>query len=128
MRCIEIPSEKDTGFLQRWLIETWDVLKWSRRPANSTRRAWLIETWDVLKWASYAVFSAGLGINRNMRCIEMMIEEIKKDTNERINRNMRCIEIYKFGVAMFYIGKINRNMRCIEIHWLCHLSLYLYLD
>ena len=46
----------------------------------------------------------------------MMIEEIKKDTNERINRNMRCIEIYKFGVAMFYIGKINRNMRCIEIH------------
>ena len=36
----------------------------------------LIETWDVLKSAITSVKYADIGINRNMRCIEMLVNEI----------------------------------------------------
>ena len=32
-------------------------------------------------------------INRNMRCIEMIVSYISRQEMESINRNMRCIEI-----------------------------------
>ena len=49
MRCIEIHNRRDWNLCYRWLIETWDVLKF--------------ECWS--SWCG------SKQINRNMRCIEM---------------------------------------------------------
>ena len=49
MRCIE---------MKYWIPEQND--EW-----------WLIETWDVLKWSCERVRISGRLINRNMRCIEI---------------------------------------------------------
>ncbi len=75
-------------------------------------------------------------INRNMRCIEILLADGKVTAIVKINRNMRCIEIplieylkeasfglietwdvLKFVPLDNYILAylINRNMRCIEI-------------
>ena len=57
-------------------------------------KAWLIETWDVLKWTNgNAPISIPFMINRNMRCIEMILDRYAGQGVEVINRNMRCIEI-----------------------------------
>ena len=54
-------------------------------------------------------------INRNMRCIEIIFENISPDIKAQINRNMRCIEIGVHQQMDCEKDKINRNMRCIEI-------------
>ena len=93
MRCIEIYSRSRGRSRIRWLIETWDVLKY-----------------DIILWESLAAM-----INRNMRCIEMFV---RKETFLRfiwINRNMRCIEMWLCWSITKLRWQINRNMRCIEI-------------
>ena len=50
MRCIEIYVDKEHEQLEFWLIETWDVLKYSSLPDLADVPSWLIETWDVLKF------------------------------------------------------------------------------
>ena len=84
----------------------------------------LIETWDVLKWLFQCICGVLLAeINRNMRCIEILMRnEIEKRTDE-INRNMRCIEIEERYASYVEGGTINRNMRCIEM-WRIFLAPY----
>ncbi len=38
-------------------------------------------------------------INRNMRCIEILIPDVNDGGNYAINRNMRCIEMQQFELA-----------------------------
>ena len=49
MRCIEIKWLMLQIYPQNGLIETWDVLKFSRVMLRLIIRTRLIETWDVLK-------------------------------------------------------------------------------
>ena len=55
------------------------------------------------------------GINRNMRCIEIVLKHVFQLVVVKINRNMRCIEINFGALGQIFLGRINRNMRCIEI-------------
>ena len=55
-----------------------------------------------------------MGININMRCIEMDVSRTLC-CNYRININMRCIEIKMVGDIDYTILRININMRCIEM-------------
>ena len=56
-----------------------------------------------------------LAINRNMRCIEIIIDRPFEEVLKEINRNMRCIEIV-FNPSLSELATvINRNMRCIEM-------------
>mgnify|MGYP000091649339 CR=1 FL=1 len=48
MRCIEMYRIEQSALKNRWLIETWDVLKF-RRLWSCPPLLRLIETWDVLK-------------------------------------------------------------------------------
>ena len=124
------------------LIETWDVLKSGRTLALALAlaEAGLIETWDVLKFGILCKFRFyRFGINRNMRCIEIVISPTMPSTASPINRNMRCIEILlppsplqsllrlieTWDVLKFVrvcrfsaLFSINRNMRCIEMNGL----------
>ena len=45
----------------------------------------------------------------------------KEDRTCKINRNMRCIEIVLKGFSIQIVVVINRNMRCIEIQWADHM-------
>ena len=85
-------------------------------PPCATRTKWLIETWDVLKYQNlYALMQILFRINRNMRCIEIGMAVANGFHGVEINRNMRCIEItQRFGRKKL-AAQINRNMRCIEI-------------
>ena len=79
---------------------------------------------------------AGISINRNMRCIEIVARRLLARPYDRlietwdvlklilcpqfccqnmINRNMRCIEISVLCRQAAGSGRINRNMRCIEM-------------
>ena len=79
---------------------------------------------------------AGISINRNMRCIEIVARRLLARPYDRlietwdvlklilcpqfccqnmINRNMTCIEISVLCRQAAGSGRINRNMRCIEI-------------
>ena len=83
---------------------------------------------------------AGISINRNMRCIEIVARRLLARPYDRlietwdvlklilcpqfccqnmINRNMRCIEISVLWRQAAGSGRINRNMRCIEIQVCC---------
>ena len=42
----------------------------------------------------------GIKINRNMRCIEMMIAIVLVIQSNPINRNMRCIEMVETGMCI----------------------------
>ena len=46
-----------------------------------------------------------LGINRNMRCIEMLIPSLLHWRYKWINRNMRCIEILQY----FEVSYLNKK-------------------
>ena len=72
MRCIEILFCLSIFGAASWLIETWDVLKYTK----------MWNTW----WCQ-------AGINRNMRCIEIGLANKVVDVLNKINRNMRCIEM-----------------------------------
>ena len=54
-------------------------------------------------------------INRNMRCIEILLGDGIASLTEEINRNMRCIEMTEAEKAEAEAKEINRNMRCIEM-------------
>ena len=54
-------------------------------------------------------------INRNMRCIEILLLLLYSKLQNQINRNMRCIEIGRGGDLNGKCVRINRNMRCIEM-------------
>ena len=54
-------------------------------------------------------------INRNMRCIEILLKRVLWGYVRKINRNMRCIEIKEEIAQLTEKLGINRNMRCIEI-------------
>ena len=59
-------------------------------------------------------------INRNMRCIEMVLSVVYRIRRRQINRNMRCIEICAYKRDSAGDNMINRNMRCIEICFRFH--------
>jgi len=73
MRCIEIIKHLNQLVLFLWLIETWDVLKYLVRYLDSLHISWLIETWDVLKFTAVTSSFSSAKINRNMRCIEIIL-------------------------------------------------------
>ena len=51
-----------------------------------------------------------------MRCIEILVRPMRRRFEvPPINRNMRCIEIILLGIYQAAHSTINRNMRCIEI-------------
>ena len=82
-------------FLFPWrLIETWDVLKYSKIVKANPFFLGLIETWDVLKSTVDAPQTMQhVRINRNMRCIEIQFPDAAFQAALQINRNMRCIEM-----------------------------------
>jgi len=61
------------------LIETWDVLKWNICKSYSPFQCRLIETWDVLK-STWILLQKDTGtmINRNMRCIEIVMDDLNE--------------------------------------------------
>ncbi len=68
-----------------------------------------------MKYAAVTENYKTIAINRNMRCIEIVVLSPEAYEEMRINRNMRCIEICVNYPYLTSFPKINRNMRCIEI-------------
>ena len=93
MRCIEILRSIRFVVSGFWLIETWDVLKFCLAFVEEINDYWLIETWDVLK-----CFRRAWQRSFTTRLIETW-------------------DVLKSGLVLFaeYLDGINRNMRCIEI-------------
>ncbi len=46
--------------------------------------------------------NTGAGINRNMRCIEIVVTVVDGRFYDTINRNMRCIEMLIMSVAVLF--------------------------
>ena len=112
----------------------WNIC-YNFRNRHSSRR--LIETWDVLKLHQIHLRYSGFpGINRNMRCIEIITVYGNRGIVERLIETWdvlkyKLVNVYTFcfcrlietwdvlkcNLTNYIISSdsINRNMRCIEI-------------
>ena len=61
------------------------------------------------------LFSLGLRLNSNIRCIEMGELEFLTNMGLALNSNIRCIEITPAGHYWHDYIRLNSNIRCIEI-------------
>ena len=91
----------------------WNIC-YNFRNRHSSRR--LIETWDVLKLHQIHLRYSGFpGINRNMRCIEIITVYGNRGIVERL---IETWDVLKCNLTNYIISSdsINRNMRCIEMY------------
>ena len=86
------------------------IAPWKKHPSKINRNMRCIEMIIPV-----SIVTAFIPINRNMRCIEIPWA-LQKGYALSINRNMRCIEITHRETSQTMGCAINRNMRCIEIH------------
>ena len=54
-------------------------------------------------------------LNRNIGCIEILVDLQQRLNPSTLNRNIGCIEIKLFKTFRLRFRKLNRNIGCIEI-------------
>ena len=60
------------------------------------------------------------GLNRNIGCIEILLDTQLRYPLLLLNRNIGCIEITEGNTEVLRKTKLNRNIGCIEIKFICN--------
>ena len=101
MRCIEIIIRHMLYYTKPRLTLTWDVLKWINPKDSDAMNLWLTLTWDVLKSnVSSLVPSFRLGININMRCIEIKLTEWQQTDCRRLTLTWDVLKLSSIGTLL----------------------------